>query len=93
MLSCSLAQMDDRYDRNRRWAKVKLDRIPSSYVKTNWRFTFVIDHYGVKNRHAVGVENVTWSTDHPHHRCDWPHSRRTVAGMFEARSPRRSCAT
>ena len=43
----------------------------------------MIDHYGVKNRHAVGVENVMWSTDYPHHGCDWPHSRRTVAEMFE----------
>jgi len=78
-----LEQMDDRYERNRHWAKVKLERKPSSYVRSNWGFTFVIDHYGVKNRHAVGVENVMWSTDYPHHGCDWPHSRRTVAEMFE----------
>jgi predicted TIM-barrel fold metal-dependent hydrolase len=78
-----LEQMNDRYERNRRWAKVKLDRQPSSYVKTNWMFTFVIDHYGVTNRHAIGVDNVMWSTDYPHHGCDWPHSRKTVADMFE----------
>jgi predicted TIM-barrel fold metal-dependent hydrolase len=78
-----LEQMDDRYERNRHWAKVKLGRMPSSYIASNWRFTFVIDRYGVKNRHAVGVENVMWSTDYPHHGCDWPHSRRTVAAMFE----------
>ena len=82
-----LEQMDDRYERNRHWAKVKLERVPSSYVRTNWRFTFVIDHYGVRNRHAVGVENVMWSTDYPHHGCDWPHSRRTVAAMFEGVPP------
>jgi predicted TIM-barrel fold metal-dependent hydrolase len=76
-------QMDDRYDRNRHWAKVKLGRrSPSEYVRTNWRFTFVIDHYGVRNRHAVGVESMMWSTDYPHHGCDWPHSRRVVAEMF-----------
>ena len=71
-----LEQMDDRYERNRHWAKVKLERgSRASYVRSNWRFTFVIDHYGVRNRHAVGVENVMWSTDYPHHGCDWPHSR------------------
>jgi len=78
-----LEQMDDRYERNRRWAKVKLERIPSSYVKTNWMFTFVIDRYGVQNRHAVGVESVMWSTDYPHHGCDWPHSRDTIEKMFQ----------
>ena len=82
-----LEQMDDRYERNRHWAKVKLERTPSSYVRTNWRFTFVIDRYGVRNRHAVGIENVMWSTDYPHHGCDWPHSRRTVAAMFEGVPP------
>jgi predicted TIM-barrel fold metal-dependent hydrolase len=82
-----LEQMDDRYDRNRHWAKVKLERTPSSYVRSNWRFTFVIDRYGVRNRHAVGTENVMWSTDYPHHGCDWPHSRRTVAAMFEGVPP------
>ena len=79
-----IEQMDDRYDRNRHWAKVKLDRKkPSEYVRTNWRFTFVIDHYGVKNRHDVGVEAMMWSTDYPHHGCDWPHSRKVVGEMFK----------
>jgi predicted TIM-barrel fold metal-dependent hydrolase len=26
---------------------------------------------------------VMWSTDYPHHGCDWPRSRDTVAKMFE----------
>ncbi|HJQ85701.1 MAG TPA: amidohydrolase family protein, partial [Candidatus Binatia bacterium] len=45
-------------------------------------FTFIIDHYGVKNRHAIGVDNVMWSTDYPHHGCDWPHSRKVVADQM-----------
>ncbi len=76
-------QMDDRYDRNKYWAKIKLERKPSEYVRSNWSFTFIIDHYGVKNRHAVGVERMMWSTDYPHHGCDWPRSRSVVAEMFE----------
>jgi predicted TIM-barrel fold metal-dependent hydrolase len=76
-------QMDDRYERNKYWAKIKLERKPSDYVRSNWRFTFIIDRYGVRNRHDVGVENVMWSTDYPHHGCDWPHSRRVVGEMFK----------
>jgi predicted TIM-barrel fold metal-dependent hydrolase len=76
-------QMDDRYERNRHWAKVKLDRKPSEYIVPNWRFTFVIDRYGVTNRHAIGVDSMMWSTDYPHHGCDWPNSRRTVGEMFK----------
>ena len=76
-------QMDDRYDRNKYWAKIKLQRQPSEYVRSNWMFTFIIDKYGVKNRHAVGLDTLMWSTDYPHHGCDWPHSQRVVAEMFE----------
>jgi predicted TIM-barrel fold metal-dependent hydrolase len=77
-------QMDDRYERNRHWAKIKLGkRLPSEYIRSNWMFTFVLDRYGVQNRHAIGIDNVMWSTDYPHHGCDWPHSRATVAKMFE----------
>jgi len=79
-----LEQMDDRYDRNRHWAKVKLDRAkPSDYIRSNWRFTFVLDRYGVRNRHDVGIESIMWSTDYPHHGCDWPHSRRVVGEMMK----------
>jgi predicted TIM-barrel fold metal-dependent hydrolase len=76
-------QMNDRYERNHRWAKIKLDEDPSAYLKSNWFFTFVIDHYGVKNRHEIGIDRIMWSTDYPHHGCDWPRSRDTIAKMFE----------
>jgi predicted TIM-barrel fold metal-dependent hydrolase len=80
-------QLDDRYQRNQRWAKVSLQRRPSEYMRANWYFTFVQDHYGVRNREAIGVERCLWSTDYPHHGCDWPHSRRVVDGMFAGVPP------
>ena len=67
-----LEQMDDRWFRNRHWAKVPLEMLPSEYFKRNWLLTFVQDFYGVRNRHAVGVDNMMWSTDYPHHISDWP---------------------
>ena len=36
-----------------------------------------IDHVAVRNRDAIGVGNLMWSTDYPHHGCDWPASRRS----------------
>jgi predicted TIM-barrel fold metal-dependent hydrolase len=29
-------------------------------------------------RHWIGVSNMMWSTDYPHHRHDWPYSRRVI---------------
>jgi predicted TIM-barrel fold metal-dependent hydrolase len=77
-----LEQLDDRYFRNRRWAEVELAMLPSAYFRRNWLVTFVQDFYGVRNRHAVGVENMMWSTDYPHHICDWPYSRKVACAMF-----------
>jgi len=77
-----LEQMDDRYFRNRTWAKVELEMLPSAYFRRNWSLTFVTDFYGVRNRHAVGINNMMWSTDYPHHICDWPYSRKLANEMF-----------
>jgi predicted TIM-barrel fold metal-dependent hydrolase len=40
------------------------------------------DGYAVRNRHACGVENLMWSTDYPHHGCDWPYSRKVANELF-----------
>jgi predicted TIM-barrel fold metal-dependent hydrolase len=40
--------------------------------------TFITDRSGIDLRHKVGVENMMWSSDYPHHGNDWPHSRRVI---------------
>ena len=77
-----LEQMDDRWWRNRWWLPTKLKHEPSFYYRRNWRSSFMIDHYAVKNRHVIGVDNMLWSTDYPHHGCDWPETRRVVDDMM-----------
>jgi predicted TIM-barrel fold metal-dependent hydrolase len=77
-----LEQLDDRWWRNRSWLPTRLSHEPSAYFKRNWRVTCMIDHVAVRNRAAIGVENLMWSTDYPHHGCDWPETRRVVSAMF-----------
>ena len=79
-----LEQMDDRYWRNRHWTKCELELLPSEYFYRNWRITFMLDQYAVRNRHACGVRNLMWSTDYPHHGTDWPYSRKSVKEMCHA---------
>jgi len=77
-----LEQLDDRWWRNRWWLPVKLRHEPSYYYRNNWLSAFMVDHYAVRNRHVLGVDNLLWSTDYPHHGCDWPETRKTVDEMF-----------
>jgi predicted TIM-barrel fold metal-dependent hydrolase len=77
-----LEMTDDRYWRNRFWAQTKLKKVPSQYFRDHWLATFIIDRSGITLRHQVGVENMAWSTDFPHHGNDWPYSRRTIESLF-----------
>ncbi len=79
-----LAMMDDRYWRNRAWAGTTLRLLPSEYFHNNWLATFVSgsDRIAIEIRHAVGLENIAWSTDFPHHGNDWPQSRKVLEDLF-----------
>lgn len=77
-----MEQLDDRYWRNRHWGEINIDQPPSFYWFNNFAATFMQDFNGVAQRHAVGIENMMWSTDYPHHGCDWPHSRKVIAEQF-----------
>lgn len=78
-----LEQLDDRWWRNRHWLPVRLAREPSAYFRAHWRCTFMIDAMAVQNRATIGVDNLMWSTDYPHHGCDWPESRRVLNRVFQ----------
>jgi predicted TIM-barrel fold metal-dependent hydrolase len=77
-----LEMTDDRYWRNRHWAGTELKKVPSDYFRDHWLATFIVDRSGVAVRHLVGVDNMAWSTDFPHHGNDWPYSRRTIDMLF-----------
>jgi predicted TIM-barrel fold metal-dependent hydrolase len=78
-----LEQLDNFYWRNRAHTGLSIKHLPSHYFHQNFLLTFIQDRYGVRNRHAVGIENMAWSTDYPHHGCDWPYSRKIAGEMFE----------
>jgi predicted TIM-barrel fold metal-dependent hydrolase len=79
--SC-LEHLDDFYWRNRTHTGVAIEHLPSHYFHENFLCTFIQDRFGIANRHAVGIENMAWSTDYPHHGCDWPYSRKVAGEML-----------
>ena len=59
-----------------------LTMAPSDYFRRNMALTFIDEPGGLAHRHAVGVENIMWSTDFPHPATTWPNSVRVVDEQF-----------
>ena len=77
-----LEHMDDHWWRNRVWTKSQLEMLPSEYFRRNWVATFIREPFAVQTRYWIGIDNLMWSTDYPHHRNDWPYSRRIIEDSF-----------
>ena len=56
---------------------------PSFYWHRNMAATFEQDVVGVRNRDAIGVENLMWATDYPHPDSTWPRSQQVLHEHFE----------
>lgn len=90
-----LEHMDDHWWRNRVWTGSTLQMLPSDYFRRNWKVTFIREPFAVAVRHWIGLDNLMWSNDYPHHRHDWPYSRKvieeTMVGVPEAERRRLVC--
>jgi predicted TIM-barrel fold metal-dependent hydrolase len=78
----ALEQVDNFYWRNRARTGIRIRHLPSEYFHRNFVCTFIKDAIGVRLRHDIGLRNLAWSTDFPHHGCDWPYSRKVINEMF-----------
>ncbi len=78
----ALEQLDNFYWRNRTRTGLELRHLPSEYFHRHFCCTFIKDAIGVRLRHDVGVRNMAWSTDFPHHGCDWPYSRKVASELM-----------
>jgi len=76
--------LDDRYWRNRSWGDLPIEEPPSHYWYRNNAASFILDRSGIALRHQVGVDNMMWSSDYPHHGNDWPYSRKVIEETMNA---------
>ena len=57
--------------------------LPSEYFRRNFMVTFEDDAIGVQTRDGIGVENLLWGNDYPHHDAIWPNSHRILDEIME----------
>lgn len=58
------------------------DIAPSELFHRNISGCFIEDEVGVRNRHQIGIGQITWECDYPHSDSFWPKSRERAAQMF-----------
>jgi len=49
-------------------------RKPSEVWREHMITCFIDDAVGIKNRHAVGIDSITWECDYPHSDTTWPRA-------------------
>jgi len=75
-----LERADYVYQHHRAWTGLDLggDRLPSHLFRERVITCFIDDAFGVKNRHDVGLDRITWECDYPHSDSTWPQSPELV---------------
>jgi predicted TIM-barrel fold metal-dependent hydrolase len=56
---------------------------PSYYFHKNFTVTFEDDLIGVQTRHQIGVDNLMWGSDYPHHDSIFPRSQQVLDDIFD----------
>jgi predicted TIM-barrel fold metal-dependent hydrolase len=80
-----MEQIDDAYFRNRTHPPfAQLTMPPSDYLRRQMWTTIMVDTFAIKNRYAIGVDRIMWSSDYPHsgYGSEWPSSRLFIEQQF-----------
>lgn len=78
-----LRRLDHATYRVRDQASPDLTMAPSEYFRRQFYATFEDDDMGVITRYQIGVDNLIWGNDYPHHDSIWPHSQEVVERIFQ----------
>jgi predicted TIM-barrel fold metal-dependent hydrolase len=61
---------------------LKLEELPSFYIKRQVACTFMYDPVAVKMRHTTGLDSLMWGNDYPHAEGIFPNSQELVMKQF-----------
>jgi predicted TIM-barrel fold metal-dependent hydrolase len=79
-----LERADYVYKHHNAWTHQDFgDKLPSDVFREHVVTCFIDDEFGVKNRHDVGIDTITWECDYPHSDTTWPEAPEILARCFE----------
>jgi predicted TIM-barrel fold metal-dependent hydrolase len=74
-----LERVDYTWERHKYYTGVNMDVRPSDLFRRHIWGCFIDDEFGIANRHAIGVDRITWECDYPHSDSNWPEARKRAA--------------
>jgi predicted TIM-barrel fold metal-dependent hydrolase len=78
-----LERCDYVYEHHQQWTGQDLPMKPSELFRDRFITCFIDDAAGVKNRHDVGIDTITWECDYPHSDSTWPESPERLARSLD----------
>ncbi len=79
-----LERVDYVYRQHRAWTHQDFGgKLPSEVFRDHVITCFITDRIGIQNRHAVGVDNITWECDYPHSDSTWPRAPEMLIAEME----------
>jgi predicted TIM-barrel fold metal-dependent hydrolase len=79
----SLNWADEFFIRWYTFYDLKLDKLPSEYVRDHCRFSFTADRLAMQFRYYIGLDLLMWGSDFPHSVGTFPHSHEVIEELFE----------
>lgn len=79
-----LDRVDRTYEMHSTWTHQDFGgKLPSEVFREHFMTCFISDPVGVKNRHAIGVDNICWEMDYPHSDSMWPGAPEELHAVFD----------
>jgi len=70
-----LERADFTHGHHGKWTNSDLGgRTPSEVFRDHFLSCFIVDKFGIENRHAVGIDTICYECDYPHSDCVWPRA-------------------
>jgi predicted TIM-barrel fold metal-dependent hydrolase len=70
-----MERADFIYDHHGAWTHEDFGgELPSDVFRRHFIVCFIDDKFGLKNRHEIGIDKITWECDYPHSDSTWPDS-------------------
>ncbi len=81
----ALGALDHSYEKHHFWLRENdvMDMKPSEYFRRQGHVNIMDDRPAILLREEIGVENLMFGTDYPHHEGTFPHTQEVIERTFE----------